>query len=59
MDFSIVIKTTVFLADIKDFAAMNTVYAEFFAKDFPARAAFEVANLPLGARVEIEAIASK
>ncbi len=59
MDFSNVIKTTVLLADIKDFVAMNNVYAEFFSKDFPARAAFEVANLPLGARVEIEAVASK
>lgn len=59
MDFSNVIKTTVLLADIKDFVAMNNVYAEFFSKDFPARATFEVANLPLGARVEIEAVASK
>ncbi len=59
MNFSNVIKTTVLLADIKDFVAMNSVYAEFFSKDFPARAAFEVANLPLGARVEIEAVASK
>jgi len=59
MGFSNVIKTTVLLADIKDFVAMNNVYAEFFSKDYPARAAFEVANLPLGARVEIEAVATK
>jgi 2-iminobutanoate/2-iminopropanoate deaminase len=54
-----VVKTTVLLADIKDFAAMNEVYAKFFTNDFPGRAAFEVANLPLGARVEIEAVAYK
>jgi len=54
-----VVKTTVLLADIKDFAAMNEVYAKFFSGDFPARAAFQVANLPLGARVEIEAVAYK
>lgn len=58
MDFTNVIKTTVLLADIKDFVAMNNIYAEFFSQDFPARAAFQVANLPLGAKVEIEAIAS-
>jgi 2-iminobutanoate/2-iminopropanoate deaminase len=59
MSFDNVVKTTVLLADIKDFAAMNEVYAKFFSGDFPARAAFEVANLPLGARVEIEAVAYK
>lgn len=52
-----VVKTTVFLADIGDFAAMNAVYAEFFPHDPPARSAFQVAALPLGARVEIEVIA--
>ena len=52
-----VVKTTVFLKDIKDFAAMNEVYAQHFKKEFPARSAFEVANLPKGAMVEIEAIA--
>ena len=52
-----VVKTTVLLADIADFAAMNGVYAEFFKGDCPARAAFQVAALPKGARVEIEAIA--
>ncbi len=54
-----VAKTTVFLADIKDFAAMNEVYAEYFTEPYPARAAYEVAALPKGARIEIEAIASK
>ena len=54
-----IVKATVFLADMNDFAAMNEVYASFFTKDFPARAAFQVVKLPLGAKVEIEAIAVK
>jgi 2-iminobutanoate/2-iminopropanoate deaminase len=58
-DFEHVIKSTVLLADIKDFAAMNEVYAEFYKQDCPARAAYQVANLPLGAKVEIETIAFK
>ncbi|NOY44086.1 MAG: RidA family protein [Deltaproteobacteria bacterium] len=52
-----VVKTTVFLADMGDFAAMNQVYAGFFGDVPPARAAVEVAALPKGARVEIEAVA--
>lgn len=52
-----VAKTTVYLADIADFAAVNEVYAEFFNAPFPARAAFQVAALPRGAKVEIEAVA--
>lgn len=54
-----VVKTTVLLADIADFAAMNAVYAEYFAENKPARAAFAVKDLPKGALVEIEAIAVK
>ena len=54
-----VVKTTVLLADIADFAAMNAVYAEFFTSDCPARACFAVKDLPKGALVEIEAIACK
>ena len=54
-----VVKTTVLLADIADFAAMNAVYAEYFAENKPARACFAVKDLPRGALVEIEAIASK
>ena len=54
-----VIKTTVFLKDMNDFAAMNEVYATFFAADPPARSAVEVARLPKDALVEIEAIAVK
>jgi 2-iminobutanoate/2-iminopropanoate deaminase len=53
-----VVKTTVFLQDMGDFQAMNQVYAEFFAQDPPARSAVEVAALPLGGLVEIEAVAA-
>jgi 2-iminobutanoate/2-iminopropanoate deaminase len=52
------VKCTVFLADIKDFEAMNGVYREFFPRNRPARTTVGVAGLPLGARVEIECIAS-
>ena len=52
-----VVKTTVFLADMNDFAAMNEVYAEFVAAPFPARSAVAVKTLPKGALVEIECIA--
>lgn len=51
------VKTTVFLIDMADFKAMNAVYAEFFGSTPPARSTVAVAGLPLGARVEIEAIA--
>lgn len=54
-----VVKTTVLLADIADFAAMNAVYAEFFTEPYPARAAFQAAAIPKGAKVEIECIAVK
>ncbi|MBO8454325.1 MAG: RidA family protein [Bacteroidetes bacterium] len=57
MTYSDVVKTTVLLADIADFAAMNAVYAEFFTGDKPARACFQVAALPMGVKVEIEAVA--
>ena len=52
-----VVKTTVFLADMADFAEMNEVYAQFFETPFPARSAVAVKTLPKGARVEIECIA--
>ncbi len=52
-----VVKTTVFLQDMNDFAAMNAVYAEFFAAEPPARSAVQAAALPKGALVEIEAVA--
>lgn len=52
-----VVKTTVFLADIADFADMNSVYAEFFSEPYPARSAVAVKSLPKGALVEIEVVA--
>ena len=52
-----VIKTTVFMADMNDFADMNAVYAEFFTEPYPARSAVAVKSLPKGALVEIEAVA--
>ncbi len=52
-----VIKTTCFLQDMGDFAKMNEVYASFFSGDYPSRSAVEVAKLPKGALIEIEAIA--
>lgn len=58
-DMTDVVKTTVLLADIADFAAMNEVYAEFFAEPYPARSAFAVKAVPKGALVEIECIAQK
>jgi 2-iminobutanoate/2-iminopropanoate deaminase len=59
MSFADVLKTTVFLADMADFAAMNAVYARFTASPAPARSTIQAAALPMGARVEIEAIARK
>lgn len=53
-----VVKTTVFLADINDFASVNEVYGKHFTKPYPARSAVEVANLPKGAKVEIEVVAT-
>lgn len=57
--YSSVIKTTVFLADMGDFAAMNGVYAEFFTAPYPARAAVAVKDLPKGALVEVECVACR
>ena len=54
-----VVKTTVFMADMNDFADMNTVYAEFFAEPYPARSAVAVKTLPKGALVEIEVVAAE
>ncbi|XP_022066894.1 2-iminobutanoate/2-iminopropanoate deaminase isoform X1 [Acanthochromis polyacanthus] len=55
--YSNVVKTTVLLADINDFNSVNDVYKTFFSSNFPARAAYQVAALPRGGRVEIEAVA--
>lgn len=54
-----VVKNRVYLSDISNFAAMNEVYKQYFKSDFPARAAFAVKDLPLGALVEIETVAVK
>ena len=59
LNLSAVVKTTVFLADMGDFAAMNEVYAHFFSAPFPARSAVAVKTLPKGALVEIECIAAR
>jgi 2-iminobutanoate/2-iminopropanoate deaminase len=56
-DFSRVIKATAFLGDISDFAVFNEVYGKYFPKHRPARSAFQVAALPLGAKVEVEMVA--
>lgn len=58
-DLENVLKVTVFLTDIDDFGPMNDTYADYFDSDPPARSAFEVANLPKGVGIEIEAVASK
>lgn len=57
--FNDVVKSTVLLNDMNDFAAMNEVYAAFYTQDQPARVAYQVAKLPMGALVEIETIAVK
>jgi 2-iminobutanoate/2-iminopropanoate deaminase len=54
-----IVKTTVFMKDLADFPSMNEVYKDFFTRDYPARAAVQVARLPKDALVEIEAIAIK
>ena len=58
LDFSGVVRTTVFLADMNDFAAMNEVYGTYFDHPYPARATVQVSRLPRDARVEIDVIAS-
>ena len=56
-DFSKVVKSTVFLDDLENFAQFNEIYGEYFSEDRPARSTFQVAGLPLGAKIEIEMIA--
>lgn len=58
-ELSDAVKVTVLLDDIADFAAMNGVYAQFFTENMPARVCYEVAKLPIGAKVEIDAILAK
>jgi 2-iminobutanoate/2-iminopropanoate deaminase len=57
LTYNNVVKTTVLLADINDFATLNRIYAEYFTTNYPARSTYQVAALPKGARVEIESIA--
>ena len=58
-DYTDEVKTTVLLDSLADFAAMNAIYATYFTSDMPARMCYEVAKLPMGAKVEIDAIAVK
>src|SRR6202171_1701102 len=58
LSFANVVRTTVFLADMNDFAAMNEVYGKYFSEPYPARATVQVARLPRDARVEIDLIAT-
>lgn len=59
LTLSNVVKTTVYLADMGDFAAMNEIYSQFFAQPFPARSAIAVKALPKGALVEVEVVAAR
>ncbi len=59
MTFTDVVKSTVFMVDLAEFAAMNAVYSQYFAAPYPARSTIQVAALPKGSRVEIEVIAHK
>ncbi|HEY6163052.1 MAG TPA: RidA family protein [Bacteroidia bacterium] len=59
MDFSNVVKTTIFLKDLNNFASVNEVYGSYFKKDFPARETVQVSRLPLDVNVEISVIAVK
>jgi 2-iminobutanoate/2-iminopropanoate deaminase len=58
LSFANVVRTTVFLADMNDFAAMNSVYATFFSEPYPARSTVQVSRLPKDARIEIDLIAA-
>jgi 2-iminobutanoate/2-iminopropanoate deaminase len=58
LDFSAVVRTTVYLTDMGDFAAMNAAYAEYFREPYPARATVQVSRLPRDARIEIDVIAA-
>ncbi len=59
MDFTHIVKTTIFLADMNDFATVNDVYSSYFQSEFPARETVQAARLPKDARVEISAIAMR
>lgn len=59
LDFSHVVKTTVFLGNMDDFNTVNSIYAQYFVEPYPARSAVEVGRLPKGALIEVEIIACK
>jgi len=59
LTFDNVVKTTVYLSDMKDFAGLNAVYSEYFGEPYPARSCFAVKELPMGAKVEIEIICTR
>ena len=59
LDLTNVVKTTILLADINNFTMVNDIYGEYFSREFPARATYQVAALPKGALIEIEAIAHR
>lgn len=59
LQFSNVIKTTIFLTDMNDFAKVNEVYAKYFTESFPSRSCIQVAGLPKGVNVEVEVIAQR
>lgn len=59
MTFANVLKSTVFLVDLGQFAAMNAIYSQYFTEPFPARSTIQVAGLPRGSQVEIEVVAAK
>jgi len=59
LDYSNIIKTTVFVTNLKDFAAVNAIYESYFEGSFPARSCVQVAALPLGGQVEIECVAAE
>lgn len=59
MDYGCIVKTTIFLQDLADFSAVNAIYESYFPGAFPARSCVQVAKLPLGGLVEIEAVAAK
>ena len=59
LDYSNVVKTTVFLSDIADFAAMNKVYGEYFVEPYPTRSCVQVGALPMNAKVEIEVMCTR
>jgi len=57
LDLGHIVKTTIFMVDLSEFAQVNEIYADFFSKNFPSRSTVQVTALPMGARIEIEAIA--